>query len=198
MFNIKEVTHKIKTIGKQSKQVVTLIDETMPSILFHAMKDGQSTPATMLVTSVSPKHLPAVIEYLCEHGPFSYSKDKGFQYNKTKAKEYPAEQGTEDRETWALIIIDSYPLFSEYMGKADTIPEEKAFDFDAKLIELLHRAKVAQAGQSTKFTGLAESKYLQMIRNNLPGDVLTKIDTVKDNGKVVDMVPQVEAVAKVA
>lgn len=200
MFTIKELSKKIATITKQSKAVIDLLDEAMPSILYHAMKDGQITPAIDLVGKIAAKHRPAVVEYLCEFGPFSYTKEKGFTYNKVKAKDYPDVQGSDTRETWVLFTIGDMPLFSAFNGKADTIPETKAFDFDAKLIELLHRAKLAQAGQSTKFNGLAESKFLQMIRNNLPGEVLTKIDTVKDNGKTVDLVPAVneEAVIKAA
>ena len=193
MITIKETTRKINTIAKHSKDLVTLLDEVMPPVLFHAMKDGQITPAVELVGKVSAKHRPSVVEYLCEFGPFAYSKTKGFHYDKAKVKPYAGEQGTDIRETFVLIEIDTFPLYSEFNGKADQVIETAPFDFDAKLIELLHRAKLAQSGNSTKFNGLVDSKYLQMIRNNLPGEVLIKVDTIKDNGKTKDLVPAIEA-----
>lgn len=191
MYNAKQFKSAVNTIKKTGAKLDDLIHNAACFAVFHSIKDGQITPAQDLISAMpNSGRRSNLISWLCLYGNLSWvqGKLKSVAHHGNKFK-----PGTSEREIVAFeqyeIALDN-PFWFEF---EDAPIQQKPFDFDAKLIALLHQAKIVQAGQSAKFDGLADSKFMQMIRNNLPGEVLTKVDTIKENGKTKDIVPPVKA-----
>lgn len=191
MLNDKQFKSAVNTIQKTGEKIDGLIHQAACFAVFHSIKDGQISPAVSLVAAM-PKsgRRSNLISWLCLYGNLTYVAGvlKACSHHGAKHK-----QGTPEREIIAFAQHDSAeanPFWEEF---SDAVVVLKPFDFDAALIKLLHQAKIVQAGQSEKYSGLEQSKFLQQARDFIPGDLLQKIDTIKDNGKSKDLIPKQEA-----
>ena len=152
---LSKLNTEIKQIGSASSNIVGQLSNAIGSILYHAMKDGQSTPATSLVNLLNRKHRATVVEYLCEFGPFSYNRKDGFRYAKGKARVYEHASGSPEREAWVVSYINDLESYATWEGQSEKVPTFNDVDVEKvlkgyikHLFERIHNAK--DNGKSVK------------------------------------------------
>ncbi len=170
MMDIKSLTKAITSFGKaqakNDKQLETLIQ----ACIYHAVKDGQISPAITLYANCGKFNKKAVSLYLTQHGPFTFSKKEGIKYAPSKAKDYPGKPGSAYRVTFTENLIADLPSLLDNMGKDGHGKNYRDMDVMQALFHMVKRAgEVSKAGKSIKvdpkiekiwaeITGLAAAK----------------------------------------
>lgn len=170
MLDIKSLTKAIAAYGKAQAKNDEQLDTLIRACIFHAVKDGQITPAIALYANCGKFNKKAVSLYLTQHGPFTFSEKEGIKYAPSKAKDYAGKPGDADRVTFAENLIDNLPSLLDNMGKDGHGKNYRDMDVMQSLIHMVKRAgEVSKAGKSVKvdpkiekiwseITGLAASK----------------------------------------
>lgn len=187
MMDIKQFKSAVKQIKVTGAKLDQLIHEAGVFAVYHSIKDGQITPAIDLVAAMPrSSRKERLIVWLCDFGAIKYNKKDGIKYIKGRFEQ------TEEAAKVQSDIANQIP-FWEYGNEENDEADLKAMDFQDKLIALLHQAKAAQLGRNPHYSGVSHTDLITKVRDLLPGDVLTKIDTFKDDNKVVNIVPAVRA-----
>lgn len=150
MFNpmpLKTLNKELAYISSASCGLVAAISNILPSVLFHALKDGQITPACGLVAALNPKHRATVVEFLCTYGPFAYSRKEGLHYSKVKAHAF-RKAGT-PVDTY---LEEEVPAYHAWEAQSQQVREFKDLDVEAAIKAAIARiqaqaAKVQEAGK---------------------------------------------------
>ena len=170
MMDIKSLTKAIASFGKAQAKNDAQLEVLIHACIYHAVKDGQVTPAVTLYANCGRFNKKAVSLYLTQHGPFTFSEKEGIKYAPSKAKDYAGKPGDDERFTFTVNLIDNLPSLLDNMGKDAHGKNYRDMDVMQALIHMVKRSgEVSKAGKSVKvdpkiekiwseITGLAAAK----------------------------------------
>lgn len=170
MMDIKSLTKAIASFGKAQAKNDEQLETLIQACIYHAVKDGQVTPAVTLYANCGRFNKKAVSMYLTQHGPFTFSEKEGIKYAPSKAKDYAGKPGDAERITFTENLVDNLPSLLDNMGKDGHGKNYRDMDVMQALIHMVKRAgEVSKAGKSVKvdpkiekiwseITGLAAAK----------------------------------------
>lgn len=151
MIELKKLTRAIAAFGKAQAKNDEQLETLITACIYHAVKDGQTTPATSLYANCGRFNKKAVSLYLTQHGPFTFSEKEGIKYAPSKAKEYAGKPGDAERIAFTENHIDNLPSLLDNMGKDGHGKNYRDMDVMQALIHMVKRAgEVSKAGKSVK------------------------------------------------
>lgn len=151
MLDIKSLTKAIAAYGKAQARNDAKLETLIRACIFHAVKDGQITPAIALYANCGRFNKKAVSLYLTQHGPFTFSEKEGIKYAPSKTKDYVGKPGDADRVTFAENLLENLPSLLDNMGKDGQGKNYRDMDVMQSLIHMVKRStEVSEAGKSVK------------------------------------------------